>query len=623
MKSPLISLYIGSICLIGSCSLSAQESWQSQLVTQDATGALTYQKDNDGFVLPDFSHAGYRNGKDLPSVDLSERTLTLSPLEDKEADNTQQIQKAIDEVGKYALTPEGFRGIVLLKAGRYNIDGTLNLTYDGVILRGEGNCFSDKDSTVLYGRNAAEKAKRLILMGNSSAHNWGNGKGDAQVNIVTEKVMPGDYSFLVEDASAYREGDLICVKYPTTTAWLEAVWYGGNTKRDTDESKKWATKDIDISYHRYVTKVEGNRIELDAPIFYTLDKQYAQAYIYKIPNPSTVRRNVGIENLHLSFERSPENSTANVDQNCIYMSSLEDSWVKGVSMSGFVHAGIKTTSTTRSTIEDCYAIDPSGLCTGGTYYNFENYHRSQLILLKNCYARNGRHHYISNGCASTSGIVVQNFRSELSLAQSEGHRLWSQGILFDNWTELGTIKSNTGKIGMYLRDNMGSGHGWGGTQSVFWNCDVQNGAIYLDKVPTGQNYAIGCTAKTIRRYRNNMSEYTNGYIEGQNRKGLQPASLYEAQRAARGLTTGIKSAPVRQADLPHIVVEANRIWIKSLQSASVSIYTTNGNLIQTFSSPSDNWTESMPLNDDFYVVRVQAAGRKAYSRKVLVKNAGK
>lgn len=114
-------------------------------------------------------------------------------------------------------------------------------------------------------------------------------------------------------------------------------------------------------------------------------------------------------------------------------------------MSGFVHAGIKTTSTTRSTIEDCYAIDPSGLCTGGTYYNFENYHRSQLILLKNCYARNGRHHYISNGCASTSGIVVLNFRSELSLAQAEGHRLWSQGILFDNWVELGTIKSNAGK----------------------------------------------------------------------------------------------------------------------------------------------------------------------------------
>ena len=622
MKSKLVSLCIGSLCFVGSYSLNAQESWQSQLVIQDESGSLTYKKDNDGFVIPDFSQAGYGNGKDLPVVSLPERTITLSPLEDKEADNTQHIQKAIDEVGKQALNAEGIRGVVLLKAGRYNVDGTLNLTYDGVILRGEGNCFSDNDSTVLYGRNAAEKAKRLILMGNSSAHNWGNGKGDAQVNIVTQKVMPGDYSFLVEDASAYRVGDLICIKYPTTTAWLEAVWYGGNTKRNTDESKKWKTKDIDISYHRYVTKVEGNMIEVDAPVFYALDVQYAQAYIYKIPNPGTIRHNVGIENLHISFERSPENSTANVDQNCIYMSSLENSWVKGVSMSGFVHAGIKTTSTTRSTIEDCYAIDPSGLCTGGTYYNFENYHRSQLILLKDCYARNGRHHYISNGCASTSGIVVLNFRSELSLAQAEGHRLWSQGILFDNWAELGTIKSNAGKIGMYLRDNMGSGHGWGGTNSVFWNCDVQDGAFYLVKVPTGQNYAIGCTAKTIRRYRNNMSEYTNGYIEGQNRKGLQPASLYEAQRAARGISTGIMSETGRE-DIPHIVVETNRVRVKSQKDAWVSIYTTHGSMVQMLKSSSGNWVESMPLNDDFYVVRVQEAGQKAYSRKVLIRTVGK
>lgn len=622
MKSQLVSLCIGSLCFVGSCSLNAQESWQSQLVIQDESGSLTYKKDNDGFVIPDFSQAGYGNGKDLPVVSLPERTITLSPLEDKEADNTQHIQKAIDEVGKQALDAEGIRGVVLLKAGRYNVDGTLNLTYDGVILRGEGNCFSDNDSTVLYGRNAAEKAKRLILMGNSSAHNWGNGKGDAQVNIVTQKVMPGDYSFQVEDASAYRVGDLICIKYPTTTAWLEAVWYGGNTKRNTDESKKWKTKDIDISYHRYVTKVEGNMIEVDAPVFYALDVQYAQAYIYKISNPGIIRHNVGIENLHISFERSPENSTANVDQNCIYMSSLENSWVKGVSMSGFVHAGIKTTSTTRSTIEDCYAIDPSGLCTGGTYYNFENYHRSQLILLKDCYARNGRHHYISNGCASTSGIVVLNFRSELSLAQAEGHRLWSQGILFDNWAELGTIKSNAGKIGMYLRDNMGSGHGWGGTNSVFWNCDVQDGAIYLDKVPTGQNYAIGCTAKTIRRYRNNMSEYTNGYIEGQNRKGLQPASLYEAQRAARGISTGIMPKAGRE-DIPHIVVETNRVRVKSQKDAWVSIYTTHGSMVQVLKSSSGNWVESMPLNDDFYVVRVQEAGQKAYSRKVLIRTVGK
>ena len=59
-----------------------------------------------------------------------------------------------------------------------------------------------------------------------------------------------------------------------------------------------------------------------------------------INNITTIRHNIGIENLHISFERTPASSKANVDQNCIYMSSLENSWVKGGAMTGFIHAGI-------------------------------------------------------------------------------------------------------------------------------------------------------------------------------------------------------------------------------------------------------------------------------------------
>ena len=47
-KAHLISLFIGFSGFVGSNLLMAQESWQSQLVTQDKTGNLTYQKDKDG-----------------------------------------------------------------------------------------------------------------------------------------------------------------------------------------------------------------------------------------------------------------------------------------------------------------------------------------------------------------------------------------------------------------------------------------------------------------------------------------------------------------------------------------------------------------------------------------------
>ena len=57
-----------------------------------------------------------------------------------------------------------------------------------------------------------------------------------------------------------------------------------------------------------------------------------------------------------------------------------------------------------------------------------------------------------------------------------------------------------------------------------------------------------------------MSEYMDGYIEGQNRKNLQPASLYEAQREARGISTGLMPE-VNRENTPHIIVEINRVRV--------------------------------------------------------------
>jgi hypothetical protein len=200
MKNSIKLLLTGVVSALCAGILRAQDSWQSQLLKVAGDGALTYIQNADGFVLPDFSQAGYRNGEPVPIIDMPDRTETISPLPDVAADNTAHIQAAINKVS-------------------------------------------------------------------------------ARTNITTEKVMPGDYSFSVADAGAYKVGYLICVKYPTTTAWLEAVWHGGNSKRNTDESMKWKTSDVDMSYHRYIKKIEGNVVTLDAPLYYTLDKTYAQAYI--------------------------------------------------------------------------------------------------------------------------------------------------------------------------------------------------------------------------------------------------------------------------------------------------------------------------------------------------------
>ena len=546
MKKFLCSLFIVLFILL---PVAAQSTWQSDLVKVDASGHITYVQDADGFVIPDFSHAGYRGGEPIPDYQPpASRTETVTPLID--ADNTENIQQAINKIA--ALTPDadGFRGVVQLLAGRFMIDGTINLNVSGIILRGAG-CGRDiatdqitdadlQNTTLIYRRGTGGGlAMNAIVMGptNANSATWGNNTSEEtlKVNITTAKVMPGDFSFEVQSSAGYTVGDPVCIKYPTTESLLAAIWYGGNSNwvNGENERSKWTTGNINILYHRYITRIDGNRITVDAPLFYCLDSRYSQAYMYKITT-GTICTNIGVENLRISMDRTPASITTAPDQNCIKMNALENCWAKGLHLSDFIHAGIKTEAVTRSTVEECRSVDCSGFYTGGNQYNFDNYNRSQLILFRNCLSRDGRHHWVSNGGASVSGIVVLNHTSMFAHAAAEGHRLFSQGILFDGWKEAGwSFSDDSHRIGFFLRDNMGTNHGWGAIFSVLWNCDIQNGAVYLDKVPTGQNYSIGSKARTVRKYRRDDPKYTTGYNEGQNKTGLYPHSLYEAQLKAR------------------------------------------------------------------------------------------
>jgi len=210
-------------------------------------------------------------------------------------------------------------------------------------------------------------------------------------------------------------------------------------------------------------------------------------------------------------------------------------------VTGFGQSGFITEGATRITIEDCEALDPIAIVTGERMYNFNTYHYSQLVLFKNCMARNGRHHYVSNGTSTTSGNVFLHCTSSGINSVSEGHRQWTSGMLYDNHTETNLKREYV--LGLYNRGDYGTGHGWSAVNSVLWNCDLtSNGSIYLQKPPTGQNYAIGCKAKRITHSAPFIGEV--GYVEGQNQAGLQPASLYLAQLAQRKMQTAIAQPEV-------------------------------------------------------------------------------
>jgi hypothetical protein len=174
-------------------------------------------------------------------------------------------------------------------------------------------------------------------------------------------------------------------------------------------------------------------------------------------------------------------------------------------------------------------------------YNFNTYLYSQLNLFSDCYARNGRHHYVSNGTSTTSGNVFLRCTSDAANSVNEGHRQWTQGMLYDNHKDINMKRDFV--LGLYNRVAMGTGHGWAAVHSVLWNCDVNEsyGKIGIQKPPTAQNYAIGCFAKSITGVPISNSNFPIGYVEGKNTAGLEPASLYEAQLAERKNTTSAQT----------------------------------------------------------------------------------
>src|SRR6476660_1448110 len=83
---------------------AADTFWQSKLLSYDRRGRLTYAQDPEGNRVPDFSHAGYRNGeRPIPWARVGK---AIRPVE---GDNTAHIQAALDEI---AALPRERRGAV-------------------------------------------------------------------------------------------------------------------------------------------------------------------------------------------------------------------------------------------------------------------------------------------------------------------------------------------------------------------------------------------------------------------------------------------------------------------------------------------------------------------------------
>ena len=470
-------------------------------------GKLQYIPDERGNQIPDFSRAGYMGGGvKLPDVPVK---LTLEPRpgmvrelaeynpENLEAagegDDTERIQKAIDEVSAMPLDENGFRGAVLLKRGLYRLAESLRIEASGVVLRGEGQA---KDGTVLL-LTSNEKVPLILPRGNRKLTEVPGSRRE----IADAYVPWGVRSFNLKSADGLAAGDKVVVFRPSKEQWLKDLGMLNIWKWEKDPHA------FDFYFEREITAVDGNRITLDAPTVNAMEDKYGGGFVYKYTEQGAISR-VGIEHLRLMSADKAAQIGVNF-RRCV------NSWMRNVTgvnlLRNLVNIGLGTEGHDSKdadckfiTVQDCAYLKPPKRKGSKSAYIFDN---AQFCLLQRCYTGGGRH---IHSCSAR----VQGPNVYLDMVSNNGwdsgpHHRWSMGVLYDNVSSYYFVARNRG--------SMGSGHGWAGAQIVFWNVWGQKTAIH--QPPTGRNYMFG---KAYFKYGRKMTG-----------NPVEPRSLYLKQLEER------------------------------------------------------------------------------------------
>ena len=125
----------------------------------------------------------------------------------------------------------------------------------------------------------------------------------------------------------------------------------------------------------------------------------------------------------------------------------------------------------------------------------------QLNLVQRCIAFEGRHEFVTQKKTAGPNVFVDciGFNSK---EHSGPHHRYSVGTLYDNVKSAKPMESR-------FRGNSGTGHGWAGAQTCFYNCVAPE--FLVEAPPGGISWVIG-----------------SGNEDEKNRR-VKPASLFYQQ----------------------------------------------------------------------------------------------
>ena len=464
---------------------------------------LTYDTDSRGNRIPDFSFTGYANGTS-PIPDVPVRVVVPSEV----GNNGPQIQAAIDAISTRKPDAQGFRGVVLLLAGRHEVAGQLKITASGVVLRGQGET---KTTLVATGTD-----RRTLVQIRGQADRTRRSSHD----IASAYTPVGSLQLKLKSTTGLDVGDTILIEHPSTKEWIAALGMDRFPSRDKGSWQDWQPGKLDLKWDRTITKIDGDTITLDAPITAALDAKLSTAKVTAYTWPGRIQ-NCGVENLRI--ESTFDATNPRDEQHAwggISCENASDCWVRQVTFANLAGSAVSVwESAQKVTVEDCTSTHPVSELGGYRRHTF--YTVGQRTLFRRCNAEHGRHDF-AVGYLATGPTVFTECDAKNATHDSGAIESWATGILFDNVTMDG------GGLSLTNREIEGHGVGWAAANSVIYQCAAP--VITCRTPPAAQNWAIGCWGQYIG----------DGHWRQYN-EFVKPESLYRTQLSER---IGVKAKEI-------------------------------------------------------------------------------
>ena len=490
MKSTKKRLFI--LCLISAFTVQHHQAQSFPLQVKD--GKITYIQDTRGNRILDFSYCGYKSSEtDIPAV----ANAIFVPYQ--ESDASDIIQRAINYVSTLKPDANGFRGAVLLDKGVFNIEKSLRISASGVVLRG-----SDKHKTVLL-KHGVDRGALLYIEGIN------NPVSQDSLKITANYIPVNQTSIELKSVANLKVGDRLKIVRPSTKEWISAIGcdiFGGGIS-----ALGWKPGDMDVSWDRTITAINGNFVTIHAPLTVAIDNQFGGAKICKYEWSGRIS-NSGVENLSLMSDYNKQYPKD--EDHCwtgVSVENAENCWVRQINFEHFAgNAVFLQRTSSQITVEDCISRNPVSEIGGFRRITF--YNMGQLNLFQRCYSENGINDFAVGYCAAGPNAFVQ-CEAKNALGFSGAIDAWACGLLFD------IVNIDGHNLTFKNLGQSKNGAGWGTANSLFWQCSAAEIECY-SPAADAKNRAYGCWA-----------QFSGDGDWAESNNHVQPRSIYYAQLGAR------------------------------------------------------------------------------------------